>query len=55
MLDKKQKNYIILSYLPVSHQQQQILTLLMASLGEHVSLSNTFTKHNTMSSLYIRF
>ena len=52
---QKATTYIILSYIPVSHPQQQIHTLLMASLGEHVSLSNTFIKHNTMSSLYIRF
>ena len=48
-------NNIILSYIPVKHSQQQIHTLLITSIGEHTSLSNTFNTHNIMHCLCIRF
>ena len=45
-------NNIILSYKPVNHSQQQIHTLLITSIGEHTSLSNTFNTHNIMHWLW---
>jgi len=48
-------NHIITAgKLNISNQTvQRMYTLLIISLGEHVSLSNTFNTHNTMSLLYI--